>query len=138
MLTFFQRREDTARLSLRDPRYPGTLLRRRHLTQINWASARFRNCLEFHGGCKVQSDIILPKRILDLGPAAEDGSFPFLRLYETSRESAPYACLSHCWGTSQPVQTTKASLSAFKKNIDWCSLPKTFRDAVQVANALGL
>ena len=85
---------------------------------FDWASARLRDCLQSHEDCKAQLQSLLPTRVLDLGPRAEGDSFQFLRLYETESVCAPYACLSHCWGTSQPVQTTKATLLAFKQNID--------------------
>jgi len=48
-----------------------------------------------------------------------------------------YACLSHCWGTgAEIVMTTLDTIAAFKKNIPWHILPKSFQDAVDISRKL--
>ncbi|KAJ5583884.1 HET-domain-containing protein [Penicillium hetheringtonii] len=60
-------------------------------------------------------------------------------LYEpTPNEKARYACLSYCWGGSQPLQLQQSNLAEMKTRILWGSLPKTYQDAVYATRALGI
>ncbi|KAH6875729.1 heterokaryon incompatibility protein-domain-containing protein [Alternaria rosae] len=62
-----------------------------------------------------------------------------LRLYTpSSNERGRYVCLSHCWGGSVALQTTRATELRFHDNIDWNSLPRTFKDGVDLTWLLGL
>ncbi|OCL07733.1 HET-domain-containing protein, partial [Glonium stellatum] len=74
-----------------------------------------------------------PTRVLDVS-----GEGPDIILYETESESAHYACLSHCWGASQIIQTTEESLESFKERIIISELSRTFQDAVQIVRQLGI
>ena len=76
----------------------------------------------------------LPDRILELSL----GMLPRVRLVDTGNRLERYACLSHCWGGRQPLQTTRDTISAHRQNINLGSLPKTFRDAIKVALAIGI
>ena len=51
-----------------------------------------------------------------------------------------YACLSHCWGSSENVlQTTTSNLYAhLEEGMRLSILPATFRDAVEVCRSLGI
>jgi Heterokaryon incompatibility protein (HET) len=55
----------------------------------------------------------------------------------------PYIALSHCWGTPTgpggtiPLKTTLNNLESHQKGILLRELPKTFRDAVDIARHLG-
>ena len=49
-----------------------------------------------------------------------------------------YASLSHCWGKTHVVQTTKKTLSKSMKGIKWDSLPRTYQDAIIICRALGI
>jgi hypothetical protein len=49
-----------------------------------------------------------------------------------------YACLSHCWGGSQPVKLLTTNLESMKSGIKFDDLPKTFQDAIRTARELGL
>jgi Heterokaryon incompatibility protein (HET) len=51
---------------------------------------------------------------------------------------APYACLSHCWGDSQPLRTTKHTLQTHLEAIQWDQVPKTFQDAICYTRGLGI
>ncbi|KAK4239753.1 heterokaryon incompatibility protein-domain-containing protein [Achaetomium macrosporum] len=51
---------------------------------------------------------------------------------------AQYVCLSHCWGSRQPLKTTKKTLRSHLRKIPWESLPNTFRDAIRFTRALGI
>jgi hypothetical protein len=103
---------------------------------IDWAKARLGECTASHSCFSLGSEATLPARVLDLGLSKDP--FQNVRLYETNHECAPYACLSHCWGGSQLLQATKATLTALKKGIKWASLPKTFRDASRFVKQLGI
>ncbi|KAH6963116.1 heterokaryon incompatibility protein-domain-containing protein [Fusarium avenaceum] len=51
---------------------------------------------------------------------------------------ARYATLSHSWGNHVPLKTTRATKSTFEKSIPEDLLPRTFKDAVSIARALGI
>ena len=75
-----------------------------------------------------------PTRLLSVG----SNTSPTIRLLHTSGKQGRYAALSHCWGPSQPLKTTRASLAAHCRSISMNQLPKTFLDAVHVTRSLGL
>jgi hypothetical protein len=93
-------------------------------------------CLEEHSQLcfESQTPSPLPKRVLDLGDFP-DG----IRLLEDSDETAPYICLSHCWGnaTFHPLRTTSENISSHGRGIPFADLPKTFREAAIVVRRLG-
>ena len=72
----------------------------------------------------------LPTRVIDV---THDNP----RLVESQGESSQYVALSHCWGKSKTVVTDTCTLSSRKKGIEFCSLPKTFQDAIMVTRRLG-
>lgn len=94
-------------------------------------------CEQSHPDCGLPGEgvVNLPSRVLDVGPS--DGSFQ-PRLFVSSHQRAPYAALSHCWGTAQTIKTTTSSLQERLNEIALDSLPKTFRDAVLITRALNL
>lgn len=101
-----------------------------------------KECSGEHADCNTTRvgsmgmDMLLPKRVVDVSPPASAGED--VRLHESSDgEIGTYVCLSHCWGNFQPLQTTRASLQAWKANIPWAQVPQTFRDAVFVTRRLG-
>ena len=49
-----------------------------------------------------------------------------------------YATLSHCWGAGQPIKLTRSNNSALSRSIPFTQLPKTFKDAVQLALELDI
>jgi hypothetical protein len=76
---------------------------------------------------------ILPTRLLDLGTDRA----PSIRLVDgASVPPAPYIALSHCWGTSHRITTTKATLAEHKAGIPTDALPKTFKEAVELSRNL--
>jgi hypothetical protein len=100
---------------------------------IDVASAWLRDCVTNHQGtCFNNDESRLPNRVLAIGAASSE-----IRLVETNNSQGRYACLSHCWGDSQLLTTTKATLEA-NEPIEWHKLPRTFQDAIQVARSLGL
>lgn len=97
------------------------------------------DCIRNHKTCASYQTIIsaessFPTRVLDVGLVTEDE----IRLTSGSGLSGNYAALSHCWGTSPIIKTTKASFDTLKKCIETEKLSKVFRDAVSVTRGLGL
>lgn len=90
-------------------------------------------CVKSHPQCQPPSDACLPTRVIDVGG---QGTNP--RLYLSHKERQSYAALSHCWGSSQLLTTTRATTWTRQNGIDWQSLPKTFQDAIQICHILGI
>lgn len=115
---------------------------RRYLPQESSADECFdlleqwiRICTREHTLCGAASTSRLPKRVLDLTAKIQDGRAV---LYESYGERALYVALSHCWGSSQIIQTTKATIGTFRCGIELWSLSKTFQDAVYICRRLGV
>lgn len=52
-------------------------------------------------------------------------------------ESPPhYVALSHCWGSSHPLQLLKGNITEFESQIPFFAIPETFRDAIHIARSL--
>lgn len=107
---------------------------------LSWARDKIHHCQTQHKSCGAGFASQLPARVLDvrnikLGEAQQDGC---IRLYSPEKEVAPYVCLSHCWGTNQPLRTIRDNVDEFHHSISWMTLPKTFRDAVLVTVELGI
>ena len=76
----------------------------------------------------------LPTRFIDVGTHL---SSPFL--YESEPgEVGIWAALSYCWGKSQAVTTTSASLAKHKSSLALVALPSTCRDAILAARAMSI
>jgi hypothetical protein len=61
-----------------------------------------------------------------------------LSLCEPRSKDERYVCLSHCWGDSKTLTTTRTNLEAYKKMITFADLPKTFQEAVIFTRKLGI
>jgi hypothetical protein len=81
--------------------------------------------------CGQGQETFLPTRILDVSASK-------VRLCERDDQLGRYAALSHCWGGRIAAQTTSATHAAFKEQIPWNQLPKTFQDAITFTRNLGL
>ncbi|KAJ3579996.1 hypothetical protein NPX13_g567 [Xylaria arbuscula] len=58
---------------------------------------------------------------------------------QNSVPDGPYLALSHCWGDSSNLpMLTKGTLEEKKKNIQWDSIPRTFRDAIVLTRGIGI
>lgn len=98
------------------------------------------NCRQNHEVCNASSSAIkeLPCRLLNL--VEREGAS--VMLVETRPFTAgqihEYASLSHCWGKTHVIQTTKENLSERMKGIEWDDLPRTFQDAIIITRSLGI
>jgi hypothetical protein len=99
-------------------------------------------CTTTHSFCGSGAETPLPTRVLDLAPTpTNSGSPTTVRLLEPPASfRAKYACLSHCWGgtVTDKAKTTRQTLGGMKTGIETHTLPKTFRDAVEIASRLGI
>ncbi|KAM5343900.1 hypothetical protein ACJ41O_012437 [Fusarium nematophilum] len=96
---------------------------------------RWLNICDNHHPC-LPSDTPsnLPTRVLDVG-ASQDVIF----LRQTAGQTGKYLALSHSWGTTHRLTLTTANLATLVEDgILVADIPKTFRDAVQVARALDI
>ena len=97
---------------------------------LSWIDA----CTSRHDRCENPTDKTLPRRVLDIGETDEE----LIRLYDTQNEPGRYACLSHCWGSGQPIVTTNKTYATLVHGIRSRDLPLTFRDAISVARRLSI
>lgn len=105
------------------------------LQSLAWAIEQLQHCKRSHKLCGSYPDSPLPRRVLDVyAPAGSSG----VRLYESEGESAPYVCLSHCWGRKPFLRTLSGSLEAHRDEVVWSRLPPTFQDAIEFTRKLGI
>jgi hypothetical protein len=96
-------------------------------------------CLKEHSYCSgprnsARLEASRPKRLVNVGTSIK---FDDICLEETQATEVPYFALSHCWGTSLHLTTTKSTIEERKRVIPWHSIPKTFQDAIKVTRRLG-
>ncbi len=75
---------------------------------------------------------LLPTRVLDI----RNQNMIYLRC--TKKERGKYIALSHCWGKAKTFSTTRENLDELCKGITFDKLPKSFQDAVEVTQKLGI
>ncbi|TVY73230.1 hypothetical protein LSUE1_G007579 [Lachnellula suecica] len=102
-------------------------------SNFDCAKRWLKDCLEnhVHGS---NTDESRPSRLVAVGGEY----YPPIFLVDGSTINEDYVALSHCWGMGETLRTTKENLSSFQDSIPWNQLPKTFRDALQVARGLGI
>jgi hypothetical protein len=104
--------------------------------------AWLRWCDGFHNYTRrnAKSKAALPSRLLDLRDSTPD----ILRLFcPKKKDGVKYAALFHCWGqltdeNKRQFCTTDDNIEERLKGFTFAELPKTFRDAIQVARELGI
>ncbi|KAH8883109.1 HET-domain-containing protein [Thozetella sp. PMI_491] len=98
------------------------------------ARAWLEECVKNHEKCGGGDEQPAPKRLIDVSVDQTQD----VRLVELDGTPCRFACLSHCWGSTTSIKTTKETLEQRKDRIEWSSLCATFRDAVTVVRRLGL
>jgi hypothetical protein len=73
----------------------------------------------------------LPTRVLQVLAGSQ-----LVKLYETNGKTGKYLALSHSWGKSHRITTTRANLESHKAGIRISDLPKTFQEALLLARHL--
>lgn len=104
---------------------------------LSRVSTWMRECLESHETCKTESHSFLPKRLLDLAPSERQDALILRETAELACHVA-YATLSHPWGRSRPIVTTRMTLQDHMRGISGSAMPQTFLDAITVVRTLGL
>ena len=104
-------------------------------TQLGLAKQWLNSCLNTHDSCSNsgKQPFQLPTRLLDV-------SSTNLRLVTTENwEVQPqYATLSHCWGKLAFANLRKELVQSFMTSIHPRYLTRTFRDAIEITQSLGL
>jgi hypothetical protein len=90
-------------------------------------------CDESHELCMVRHGTSLPTRLVSINDKTIR-----LEVTETWQSTPRYATLSYCWGTLDFIRTVKSNLDEFLCGIPHARLPKTFRDAIQITQALAV
>jgi Heterokaryon incompatibility protein (HET) len=85
-----------------------------------------------HTGCR-RGPCCLPSRVLTV--SSDDAGIDKIALVDGNFES-PYAALSHCWGGTLGIKTTKENLRSHANGITIKELPKCFREAVHLCRKL--
>ncbi|KAK8023576.1 hypothetical protein PG993_011642 [Apiospora rasikravindrae] len=106
------------------------------LTSLEVIKTWLNNCEMAHEDCR-QPVGVLPYRVVELSRDT-NGQAAF-RLVQGLGGREPYACLSHRWGPStERCRTTSLTLASYLERVPPDILPKTFREAGEVAMHLGL
>ena len=101
--------------------------------------ASIKHCDDAHSDCKgfVQATARLPTRLLLIEKSGESLKIK-LCLSSALSPSTTYATLSHVWGSGSPMRLVNRNMLRCQQDIPIASLPRTFTDAVQLTNSLGL
>ncbi|KAK6823806.1 hypothetical protein RU639_006243 [Aspergillus parasiticus] len=92
------------------------------------------DCTTTHEHCDARNPVPLPSRLLQVSDQNRT-----CRLVEpTKNQLGTYTTLSYCWGNGNPLKLTKGLYNSFKNGISWNDLPQLFRDAMRIANRLGV
>jgi hypothetical protein len=81
--------------------------------------------------CATRHGISLPTRLVSIHE-----NIIRLELTETWKSTPPYATLSYCWGTLDFIRTITSNLDELLSGVSQDRLPKTFRDAIEITQAL--
>jgi hypothetical protein len=104
----------------------------------NLLQAWLKDCKSVHTRCISAHGDELPSRLLHI---SGDLDVPIVNLIESSGlREIDYFALSHCWGPAdkQPLCTTRNNYYSHLAGIPFEKLPKTFQDAVLLAQGAGV
>jgi hypothetical protein len=97
----------------------------------NWLG----ECQEHHPDCYRRTGReSLPLRLLDV----RDEKLRLVVSSDQPSSALRYATLSYCWGGRLPVLTSQSTRATFEESIPEGPLPRTFRDAVEIARSLDI
>jgi hypothetical protein len=105
---------------------------------LDFVRTAMKDCHANHEACrtKMTKPEDMPCRLLDLGSIKSQN---VIRLIDTaSRSVVEYAALSYCWGPARALKLTRETETALREGIPPSGLPRTIRDAANVALALDL
>ncbi|KAF4465900.1 heterokaryon incompatibility [Fusarium albosuccineum] len=92
-------------------------------------------CANTHKACTLalENTKTLPSRLIDFSSGV-----PRLLIVQDDTPLSPYATMSHCWGSRMPLRLLSSNIADFQIEIPISKLSQSFRDAIQVAQWLGL
>ncbi|RFN54472.1 het-domain-containing protein [Fusarium flagelliforme] len=99
--------------------------------KLEWAFGKLKKCASEHD-CYGKDPTPLPTRVLKVGRGPND-----VRL-QRGAVCARYICLSHCWGSKQPLITTKQNIDNHLVHIAWKDMPLLYQDTIRLAWRLGI
>ncbi|KFZ02239.1 hypothetical protein V500_00347 [Pseudogymnoascus sp. VKM F-4518 (FW-2643)] len=100
---------------------------------FNIASNWLSNCTESHDLCKSSGDGTLPTRLISV-----TGESPRLVLTSECLIRPRYATLSHSWGSYNVIKLTSEDLDTYMEALPLERFPKTFKEAIEITQRLGL
>jgi len=106
----------------------------RSKSSLHWVKQCIERCLNNHSRCHRTFKRIMPTRVLDVG--LNDGKI--IKLSDSILRDDRYVCLSHCWGNSRALLTTKENLQLHRDGIHFDMFPRTFQDAITFCRSLGV
>jgi Heterokaryon incompatibility protein (HET) len=85
-----------------------------------------------HQHCQTaDKGLALPARLLNISPNGDS-----LKICTKFPKNVKYIALSHCWGNSQTLTTTKANLKSHMNGISDDALPPLFQDTISICQKL--
>ncbi|GAW15630.1 hypothetical protein ANO14919_050490 [Xylariales sp. No.14919] len=100
----------------------------------------FTTCLNDHTDCQshqaTSSKAFRPTRLIQL-LQDDQGEMSAWRL-DCGTTAVRYLTLSHCWGSSKHMKLTKRNIHEFQQPSPVSGLQKTYRDALSIAQSLGI
>ena len=106
----------------------------------------YADCIKNHPDCALDgfspasnNPAWTPTRLLNIGEA--DASPDCFLQLSNEVSPQPYITLSHCWGTPdgpRPPKLTTSNFDSMRACIRTEDLPRTFKNAIQVARSLGI
>ena len=103
-------------------------------TAYQQAREWLEHCIGQHKKCPNRELAELPTRVIDVG--LDDPKYIPRLCIGSEQGRAHYTALSYCWGGSQNIMSTTATIDAHMKGIPLQQLPQSIQDAVSVARGL--
>jgi len=97
-----------------------------------------QSCLEIHKTCSVglEGSSLRPSRLINVGLPANPDTCRIC-LFEKLPITTSYLTLSHCWGSYNIPKLKNSNLTSLQQQLDWNTLPLTFKQAINVTYQLG-
>lgn len=95
---------------------------------LNFADYRLADCRQNHNCFQEHNLPYLPTRVISIEEHSGD-----IRLMDAGGIRDRYICLSHCWGSKQPLVTTSENIQDHRKSIPWEEIPRLYQDTLRIA-----
>jgi hypothetical protein len=103
------------------------------------ANGWIQDCKSSHNTCNFDIDAeFLPNRLIRMNP--DSNRLRLVLTKDFKNTNVAYITLSYCWGHSIPESalTTTQNLAENLKSIRWSTLPRTYKDAIEIAQKLNV